>query len=30
MKNIIQHITLELVEKINKKAFSKELTDMCI
>lgn len=28
MKNIIQHITLELVEKINKKAFSKELTDM--
>lgn len=28
MENIIQQITLELVEKINKKAFSKELTDL--
>lgn len=28
MENIIQQITLELVEKINKKAFSNELTDL--
>ena len=28
MENIIQQITHELVEKINKKAFSKELTDL--
>lgn len=28
MENIIQQITLELVEKINKKAFSRELTDL--
>ena len=28
MDTIIQHITLELVENINKKAFSKELTDL--
>lgn len=28
MENIIQQITLELVEKINEKAFSKELTDL--
>lgn len=28
MKNIIQQIAIELVEKINKKAFSEELTDL--
>ena len=28
MENIIQQITLELVAKINEKAFSKELTDL--
>ena len=28
MENIIQQITLELVEKINEKAFSKDLTDL--
>lgn len=28
MENIIQQITLELVEKINEKAFSKELTNL--
>ena len=28
MENIIQQITLELVEKINKKAFSEQITDL--
>lgn len=28
MENIIQQITLELVEKINEKVFSKELTEV--
>ena len=28
MENIIQQIAIEMVEKINKKAFSEKLTDL--